>query len=110
VKEPNVARARATKLRRRSDGEEPGVMSPDKPDPGSGSDPAGRRYRTLCKPRDDKNRRSSLSSKGEGNTGRGKLADDRDRLRRGKGGSTQGWVVAKLAKPSWSRGERPGAR
>jgi hypothetical protein len=52
-------------------------------------------------------RKPSLLSEGEGSTGRGKLADDRDRLRRGNGGSTQGWVVSKLAKPSWPRGERP---
>ena len=47
---------------------DPIVMSPDKPDARSGSDPIGRRYRTLRKPREDQLSKPRLSSTGSGNT------------------------------------------
>lgn len=82
-------------------------MPPDKPGFGPGSDLVGRRYRTQRKPREQLSWRPSHSFTGEGSTGGGNLDDHRSRLPRGNGGSTQGRVVPKLAKPSWSRGERP---
>ena len=45
-----------------------GVMSPDKPDSRLGSNSIGRRYRTLCKPREDQPSALRLSWTGSGST------------------------------------------
>jgi len=50
----------------------PGAVPPDKSGLGLESDPAGRRYRTQSKPREDKSVKPSHSSTGEGSTCGGK--------------------------------------
>lgn len=80
------------------------------PQPWAGRDPSGRRYRTLCKPREKLLRKPSLPHSGEGNTKLGTLADDRTRFRRGSGDGTSERVGLELEKPSGPEPKGVGAR
>ena len=85
--------------------ERSGVKSPDKPDERTGNDSIGRRYRTLCKPRDRKLLKPNLSITGEGSIRRRKRADARRGFKRGNGDGTSTRVVSGLERPCGSRGE-----
>ena len=86
---------------------EQGAVPPDKPRDRLGSDLAGRRYRTLRRPREHQIRKPSLPLIGEGNIVGGKL----DETVGDSGGvlaaaRTEG-LHAELEKPSWPRGRNP---
>ncbi len=84
-----------------------GAVPPDKPRDRLGSDLAGRRYRTPCRPREHQFRKPSLPLIGEGNIVCGKWLRPqaipagywRRHARKG--------MHAVLEKPSWPRGRNP---
>ncbi len=84
-----------------------GAVPPDKPRCCLGSDLAGRRYRTLCRPREHQFRKPSLPLIGEGNIVCGKLAETAGDSGGVLAAAREEGVHAELEKPSWPRGRNP---
>ena len=84
-----------------------GAEPPDNPRVSLGSNLVGRRYRTLCRPREHKSRKPSLPLIGEGNIVGGKLTETAG----GSGGvlaaARKEGLHEKLEKPSWPRWRNP---
>jgi hypothetical protein len=85
-----------------------GAVPPDKPRYCLGSDLAGRRYRTLCRPRErEQFRKPSLPLIGEGNIAGGKLTETADDSGGVLAAARKEGMHAELEKPSWPRGRNP---
>jgi hypothetical protein len=89
---------------------EQGAVPPDKPRFGLGSDLAGRRYRTLCRPREHTSRKPSLPLIGEGNIVGGKLTETAGDSGGALAAARKEGLHAGLERPSWSRGRNPPER
>ena len=84
-----------------------GAEPPDKPRGRLGSDLAGRRYRTLRRPREHRSRKPSLPLIGEGNIVGGKLAETAGDSGGVLAAARKEGLHAELEKPSWSRRRNP---
>ena len=84
-----------------------GAGPPDKPRYSLGSDLAGRRYRTLRRPREHRFRKPSLPLIGEGNIVGGKLAETAGDSGGVLAAARKEGMHAELEKPSWPRGRNP---